>query len=624
MNTISPLSRADRSAGRHRQHMKMMTKVSRSTILSLSTILSWEAQMRISTLARTKSAIILFVMLALASQYAFAQLPIETQRLRLQGATSGNAVILQVPSAVTNYTLTYPNAVGTGSGSFLFLGSSDGQFKWSSAVTTTGHIPVWDATADGGTGSIRWVGADSDLFPVWSLNGNTLAAADKKLGSLNSQPFDIVTDDDARVTFAANGDISINTANTGANTTIGRATGHTTTVNGTTNINGGANTGVTTIGNTAATSVDVLAVTATINFNGGTGVTNIGTGSTTGAVTVGGTGDQSITIGTGAAVKTVALGSNNTTSSTTILGGAGGTLDLNNNAAGSTTNIGSGTTAGTITVGGSANQTITIGAGAAVKTVALGSNNTTSTTTILSGATGALNVNVDNNSPTNINSGTSQGAVTIGGDAAQTITIGNGAAAKTVNLGSSNTTSATNILGGSGSVNVNVATNSNTNINTGASTSTIAIGNALSTTNVLGATNINTSGATLTSIGNSAGGADTRFSGEIQMETDPGDAGDVLLSQGAGSTPAWKDLNDAIGIRKIGFVTGLSAVLTSNVTAITNLAADDAIIITMEGSTSAVVPTVTARTTGASGSFTVTFSAAYTGSYSYMVMRKRD
>lgn len=581
--------------------------------------------MRISTMARRKGAVILFAMLALASQYAFAQLPIETQRLRLQGATSGNAVILQVPSAVTNYTLTYPNAVGTGSGSFLFLGSSDGQFKWSSSVNTTGHIPVWDATADGGTGSIRWVGADSDLFPVWSLNGNTLAASDKKLGSINAQPFDIVTTNATRVTFAADGAISINaTATGGASTTVGRAAGHTTTIDGTTNINGGANTGVTTIGNAAAVSVDVLAVTATINNNGGTGVTNIGTGTTTGAVTIGGSGAQTIDIGTGGAAKTVSLGSNNTTSSTTILGGDGGSLNANVNAGGSTTNIGSGSTTGTITIGGNGAQTISVGNGAAAKNVNLGSNNTTSTTTVLSGATGALNVNVDNNSPTNINTGTSTGQVTIGGDAAQTITIGNGAAAKTVNLGSSNTTSATNILSGSGSVNVNVATNSNTNINTGASTSTIAIGNALSTTNVLGATNINTTGATLTSIGNSVGGADTRFSGEIQMETDPGDAGDVLLSNGVGNTPSWKDLNDAIGIRKIGFVTGLSAATTANVTAITNLAADDAIIITMEGSSNAVVPTVTARTPGASGQFTVTFSAAYTGSFSYMVMRKRD
>lgn len=560
--------------------------------------------MRISTMARHKGAVILFAMLALASQYAFAQLPLETQRLRLQGATSGNAVILQVPSAVTNYTLTYPNAVGTGSGSFLFLGSSDGQFKWSSAVTTTGHIPVWDATADGNTGSIRWVGADSDLFPVWSLSGNELDAADKKLGSTSNQPFDIITNNQARVTFAADGAISINTTATGGvTTTIGRTTdSHITAINGTTNIQG----------------------TTTINADNNTAVTNIGTGTTTGAVTIGGGSDQTIAIGTGAAVKTVSLGSNTTTSSTTILGGTGGALNANVNAGGSETNIGSGGTTGTITIGGGAAQTISIGNGAAAKAVNLGSNNTTSTTTILSGTTGpgALNVNVDNNSPTNINSGSSTGAVTIGGTGQQTISIGNGAGEKTVNLGSSNTASATNILGGTGNVNINVATVSNTNINTTSGASTVAIGNAASTLNVLGATNINTSttASGLTSIGSSQGNNYTKFSGQIQMEDSPGVAGDVLVSSGAINTPQWKNLNDAIGIRKIGRRASLTNALTDEVTGIVNFTNDDAIVITMEGSATAVVPTVTART---ATSFTVTFSAAYTGAYNYMVIKSQ-
>lgn len=77
-------------------------------------------------------------------------------------------------------------------------------------------------------------------------------------------------------------------------------------------------------------------------------------------------------------------------------------------------NIGTGTTTSTITFGGAGAQTIAIGNGAAAKTVALGSSNTTSTTTILSGSN-AVNVNASNNQPTNINTGTSTGLVTIGG-----------------------------------------------------------------------------------------------------------------------------------------------------------------------------------------------------------------
>jgi hypothetical protein len=67
-----------------------------------------------------------------------------------------------------------------------------------------------------------------------------------------------------------------------------------------------------------------------------------------------------------------------------------------------------------VTVGGAGAQTLAIGNGAAAKTVALGSSNTTSTTTLLSGSNG-LNLNVSNNQPTNINTGTSSGLVTIGG-----------------------------------------------------------------------------------------------------------------------------------------------------------------------------------------------------------------
>jgi len=116
-------------------------------------------------------------------------------------------------------------------------------------------------------------------------------------------------------------------------------------------------------------------------------------------------------------------------------------------------NVGTGTSTGTVTIGGAANQSIAIGNGAAVKTVALGSSNTTSTTTILSGSGGIL-LNASNNQPVNIGTGTSTGTVTVGGAGAQTIAIGDGAAVKTVSLGSSNTTSTTTINAGSGKINL--------------------------------------------------------------------------------------------------------------------------------------------------------------------------
>ncbi|MGD0584049.1 MAG: hypothetical protein ABR974_14030, partial [Bacteroidales bacterium] len=92
---------------------------------------------------------------------------------------------------------------------------------------------------------------------------------------------------------------------------------------------------------------------------------------------------------------------------------------------------------------------------------------------------GAINLNDNSNNLTNINTGGSTGAVTIGGTGTQPISIGNGAGIKTLNLGSNNTTSNTTILSGTGgtlSINAN-AGGAVTNIGTGVtSTGNINIG----------------------------------------------------------------------------------------------------------------------------------------------------
>jgi len=108
-------------------------------------------------------------------------------------------------------------------------------------------------------------------------------------------------------------------------------------------------------------------------------------------------------------------------------------------------NIGAGTSTGTVTIGGTGIQAIAVGNGAAAKTVALGSSNTTSTTTILSGSNG-VSINASNNQPTNINSGTSTGTVTIGGSGAQTITIGS-TGIETINIGAGGTGAKTITIG---------------------------------------------------------------------------------------------------------------------------------------------------------------------------------
>lgn len=107
---------------------------------------------------------------------------------------------------------------------------------------------------------------------------------------------------------------------------------------------------------------------------------------------------------------------------------ANGTISLNDNSAASTTSIGGGTTTGTITIGGIGTQTLNIGNGAGAKIMNLGSSNTTSSTTLLSGS-GGLNFNVNNNQTTNINTGTSTSAVNIGNTTGGVI-IGGGTSIK--------------------------------------------------------------------------------------------------------------------------------------------------------------------------------------------------
>ncbi|MEP7107659.1 MAG: hypothetical protein ABI760_06740 [Ferruginibacter sp.] len=121
----------------------------------------------------------------------------------------------------------------------------------------------------------------------------------------------------------------------------------------------------------------------------------------------------------------------------------GGTINLNTDATANGVNIGTSTNTGAVTIGGTGTQTISIGNGLAAKTVNIGSSATTSTTTILSGS-GGIMINNANNQPTSIGTGTSTGAVTIGGTGIQSINLGTGATGiKTIGIG---TGAAANII----------------------------------------------------------------------------------------------------------------------------------------------------------------------------------
>ena len=134
-----------------------------------------------------------------------------------------------------------------------------------------------------------------------------------------------------------------------------------------------------------------------------------------------------------------------------------GNIDLNITGT-ANTNINSTTNSGTISIGNSLSGAVAIDCGTAgisVGTTAnahsstFGSTNSTSATTIQSG-TGALNVTSTNGALT-INSGT--GVLALSNDASNTtVNLATGAAVKSVQLGSTNTTSSLVLRSGTGNI----------------------------------------------------------------------------------------------------------------------------------------------------------------------------
>lgn len=208
------------------------------------------------------------------------------------------------------------------------------------------------------------------------------------------------------------------------------------------------------------------------------------------------------------------------------------------------------------------------------------------------------------------------GTIGINDGASSGLTTNIGKAAGTLNLlGTSNITGIANINTGTSTAATNIGTG------TGAGTVTIGrTGGTITTAGTLGHTgdltmtgNLGVTGdATVTGNINLAG--TTR---ELQMNGSAGLNGNVLVSKGTGATPQWQSVNSAIGIRSAAVVQTGSSVTSYTVTGITSLALTDAIIVTLEGNSS-VTATVTARNAGAG--FTVTFSGAYNGSFSYLVL----
>jgi hypothetical protein len=130
---------------------------------------------------------------------------------------------------------------------------------------------------------------------------------------------------------------------------------------------------------------------------------------------------------------------------------------------------------------------------------------------------------------------------------------------------------------------------------------------------------VNTVGTSVTSLGNTSGGV--TIAGPMNVSGSFGTQGDVFVSQGAGSAPQWQGIASAVGIRKAGNLTVTNAVQSAAISAV-GLAPTDAIIVTMQGSGSGVVATVTDRD-DSNDTFRVTFSGSFSGTVNYMVLAAR-
>ena len=167
----------------------------------------------------------------------------------------------------------------------------------------------------------------------------------------------------------------------------------------------------------------------------------------TGAFSIDGVGASNVTTAGNLALQATGAGATMSIASVSdmSLRSSGGTINLGDDAATGAINIASGASA-------TGARSILIGTGGTgAKNVTIGNSSvSTSGTYIQAGSTGGVNIATLNQSiPVNIATGTFAGQLNIGtGTASQVIFIGTGAGQKGVQLGSTNTTSATTIQSG--------------------------------------------------------------------------------------------------------------------------------------------------------------------------------
>jgi hypothetical protein len=229
----------------------------------------------------------------------------------------------------------------------------------------------------------------------------------------------------------------------------------------------------------AASQITIAATSGSVSIDATTnGAINLGTN--------GGTGP--ILIGTAATNRIITLGNATNTSAFTINAGSGG-ISLSTNATAGTINVGIDNGTGTISIGtGTATRAINIGSGAANGSINIGTSTNAGRTVTVGNTTGTSRIVLTGGS------GTAAGseAIAIGNDAGTgTIAIAgaNATGARTVNLGTGGTAAKTVNVG-------STASTSSTTIQTGTGAMTFAAG-GIYDVNATGAVTIDSSGGTI-------------------------------------------------------------------------------------------------------------------------------
>ncbi|MEK7614860.1 MAG: hypothetical protein AAB431_00555, partial [Patescibacteria group bacterium] len=337
-----------------------------------------------------------------------------------------------------------------------------------------------------------------------------------------------------------------------------------------------------TLDNSAATTVNIgtsaVARAVTVGSTTTTASTTIRSG--TGDVTVTSTDDLVMTITDAITIDGAEFDVSGTTGAITINDGGdagaltveGSVLDINSldfvaagtvtSAAGSALNITSGTT-GAVTLDSGSTGAVNVGTGAAAKVVSVG-NLTGASSLALNGGTGGIALLTGTTGAVSIASGTT-GAVSLDSGTTGAVNVGTGSNAKTVTVGNSTTTSALNLLSGSGDMLLDA------DAVTGSDISLDAYDATNNTTGIVtldgAAVQINTFGS-IAGLGNAGFDVNVGSSGTLSLATTNGA---VSLSGGGASGSI--DLTSAQSSISIDTQTASTSISigTSNVTRTINL-----------------------------------------------------